>query len=1092
MKKSFLPILFCLTSLSLSAQTSYGDYPIQGVPFSHVKLTDGFWAPRIGQNRSVTIPIALEQCETTGRILNFDKAAAILQGGNIGYFGTDYTFDDTDIYKILEGMSYSYKASPDAALKARMDTLIAKVGAAQEADGYLMTARTAGKPGALHSWLGPARWEYDPNLSHELYNSGHLFEAATAHYEATGDTTLLSIATRNADLLVGQFLQGGLTYEPGHQIVEMGLVKLYRATGREDYLRLAKYFLDIRGKYASSLKTQYCQSHLPVAEQTEAVGHAVRAVYMYSGMADVAAIMGETSYLSAIDKLWADVVGKKSYITGGIGALHGGEAFGAAYELPNETAYNETCAAIGNVYWNWRMFLLHGDSKYYDALERSLYNNVLSGISLSGDHFFYPNPLQSSGGYTRSAWFGCACCPSNLCRFLASVPGYVYAQKDGRVYVNLFISGEATIPVTDGDSVRLTQTTGMPWEGDVALTIDKPSAEAFKLYVRLPGWAAASPLPGNLYSYLDGKDSKVEIKVNGTIVDYTTDQGYAVIERQWAAGDKVAFTLPMDVHRVVASDLVAEDKGKVALERGPIVYCLEWPDNGGRVQNSVVKDDAAISVVDDSETFADHAAAVKSLKIEGECMTYGADDKAYAEAKTLTAMPYYTWANRGDGEMEVWIAREEGSAKATRDKVAHTDTLKYELGQVPSSFVASGYPSVAFTVDRRAVEQTLGIGEHRLASLFGGEVTFACLEPSGNINESNTAIAPGQWLNYEGKVVTYCDPAATTNTVDQSIVFSELSTAGPTFSIGHYPTLCKEGDDYSFRQMLTRVPTDGSAPSRVVLCFTLHITSAEKALDYAKANAQAFLGNALYAHVTGSERTTLEKYAAQTATTESAQKTLAANIYAAIKAFVAVRGDGDETSKYLTNPSFENSTTGWTVTLQGSGSTNIVSESAHAATDGSMYCGFWRSTLTSADFHQQVTLPAGTYKMSVDTEYSCNGDTQCRWATAQLYFGTDKSEAMPFDTSKSGKNVWQTFEHEFTLDQETTALFGALFIPEASGTWGHIDNFRLAKVSDPSGIVNVKDIAPKTDGKAYRLNGQPAPRSARGLLIKDGRITLQR
>ena len=1089
-------VLLSAQGVKAQSESSYADYPIQGVPFSQVTLDDAFWASRITQNRDVTIPIALKQCETTGRIANFDKAAAILRGENIGYFDTEYTFDDTDIYKILEGMSYSYKSRPDAALKAEMDELIAKVGAAQEADGYLMTARTAGKPGSLHSWLGAERWTLDPNLSHEHYNSGHLYEAAAAHYEATGDTSLLRIATRNADLLVSKFLYGGLTYEPGHQIIEMGLVKLYRITGCEDYLKLAKYFLDIRGKYTSSTKSEYCQSHQPVTDQQEAVGHAVRAAYMYSGMADVAAIMSEQEYLDAIDRIWENVVYKKYYITGGIGARHSGEAFGFNFELPNETAYNETCAAIANVYWNWRMFLLHGDAKYYDVIERTLYNGVLSGINLSGDHFFYPNPLQSSGGYSRSEWFGCACCPSNLCRFIASVPGYIYAHKEDRVYVNLFVSGKAVVPLTETDTLCLTQQTDMPWEGNVAVRIDRAPESLVKLYVRLPGWAVGNPVPGDLYSYIDHPSAAIELCVNGEKTDYATESGYAVIERQWKSGDEVTFTLPMDVHRVTASDAVTEDVNKVAVERGPIVYCLEWPDNEGRVLNSVVEDDAVITVVNDSSTFSTTGTVIKTLKIEGACAAYGEDDCIHTKEKQLTAIPYYTWANRGAGEMAVWIAREGSAAEVTRDAVANTDTLHICIGQVPTTVMTTVYPSVAVPLDRLQIERTMGIGEQRLSSYFGSEVTFAALEPSGNINEKQTAIAPGQWFNCEGYVVSWCDPAATTNVTDQSIVFSELDTQVPLLNVGQFPKLCSEGDKYSFCQTLTRVPTDGSAPSRVVLHVDYHVTTAEQAWEYAKAYGQAFIDNPDYSYVEGDVRTTLESLVTEelSSATESVLTARASGIYTAITAFVSVRKDNDVTASYLTNPSFENGVDGWSITLSGSGSQNIISEALHAAPDGTYYCGFWRSTLNQADFRQKVTLPAGTYTMSADAEYSCNSDPLCRWNTICLYFGSHKSEAMPFDATLTGASLWQTFSYTFTLDAQTTAQFGAQLLPVSGGTWGHIDNFRLVRHKEEQSVdFPTLDKLQQEPHAIYNLSGQRLPEVKKsGIYIIDGRLTFCR
>lgn len=628
------------------------DYPISPVSFVNVKFTDNFWAPRIKINQEVTIPIALKHCYNTGRVDNFRKAGGLIPG----CFATDLPFDDTDIYKIIEGMSYSVQMYPNHELDSQMDTLIYYISKAQEPDGYLFTARTAAEPGKLHSWVGEKRWEKDPDLSHELYNAGHLYEAAVAHYQATGKRSLLDIAVKNADLLVKDFGPGKLAYEPGHQIVEMGLAKLYRVTGRQEYLDLAKYFLDLKG---NGERGEYCQSHKPVTEQDEAVGHAVRAVYMYSGMADVAALTGNEAYLTAIDKIWENVVNKKYYITGGIGATAHGEAFGKNYELPNMSAYCETCAAIGNVYWNHRLFLLHGDSKYYDVIERTLYNGLISGVSLSGDHFFYPNPLESEGQHRRSEWFGCACCPSNVCRFMPSVPGYVYAQRDDKIYVNLFVASNSEIKLKE-NTIRLSQQSDYPWNGNISITVDPDESQKFDILVRIPGWAQNKPVPGDLYAYLNSNEDKTELKVNGKSIDYTLGKdGYAAISRKWKKGDIIEISLPMKVHRTIANENVMADKGKVSLERGPVVYCLEWVDNNDRVLNAVLADDVAVT-----DNFRkDELNGIVRLEMEGKSTSRDIDNNIKEEDKHLTAIPYYAWANRGAGEMVVWIPRTAGSAR---------------------------------------------------------------------------------------------------------------------------------------------------------------------------------------------------------------------------------------------------------------------------------------------------------------------------------------------------------------------------------------------------------------------------------------------
>lgn len=681
---------------------TYGDYPIQNVDFSHVHLTDQFWAPRMLQNQTVTIPVALQQCENSNRMLNFQKAAAILRGENIGYFDTECTFDDTDIYKILEGMAYSIQTSYSQELDDKMDELIALVASAQEPDGYLYTARTAGKPGSYHSWVGENRWEKDPDLSHELYNAGHLYEAAAAHYISTGKTTLLDVATKNADLLVKDFLYGGLTYEPGHQIVEMGLVKLYRITGKEDYLKLAKYFLDLRGA-RGVMRKEYSQTHKPVTMQDEAVGHAVRAAYMYAGMADVAALMNDEAYLSAIDNIWDNVAQKKYYITGGIGARHDGEAFGSNYELPNGSAYCETCAAIANVYWNWRMFLLHGDSKYYDVVERTLYNGVISGIQLDGTKFFYPNPLASDGTHARSEWFGCACCPSNLCRFIASVPGYMYAHKDDKVYVNLYIQGSADINLgSDIGSIKLTQTTDYPWSGDIKLTVSAAQLNTnnLKLMLRLPGWAKGQPVPSDLYSYLNGENANIKLYVNGVETSYTLQDGYMMVEREWQVGDEVTFSLPMDVHRTVAHASVSDDQGLVSLERGPLVYCMEWPDNDEAFTSLIVPDNASIQTADGNVAGYE----LTTLNVAGQKLIGGSN----TASSDITLIPYYAWANRGKGRMQVWIPRtaDKASIEAwpvtvpiSSLNIVHTQDIDIEYYPVSDGWTTHSLTGLTSDVD---------------------------------------------------------------------------------------------------------------------------------------------------------------------------------------------------------------------------------------------------------------------------------------------------------------------------------------------------------------------------------------------------------
>ncbi|SDF71130.1 glycoside hydrolase family 127 protein [Chitinophaga filiformis] len=666
--KLFAIIFAPLAGISILAQAQLKkDYPIQPVAFTQVHVTDNFWAPKIRVNADVTIPYTLEQCKRTGRIDNFKRAAHVLPADTM----TEYTFDDTDLYKVIEGASYGLQMKKNPELERYLDTLIAIIGAAQEKDGYLYTFRTMNAP-KPHPWIGTKRWEEEEDLSHELYNSGHLFEAAVAHYQATGKRNLLDIAIKNADLLVKTFGFGKEERFPGHQIVETGLTKMYRVTGNKSYLDLAKFFLDVRGpgkKYSG----EYNQSYKKVVDQHEAVGHAVRATYMYTGMADVAALTGDQQYLHAIDDIWHDVVERKLYITGGIGATGNGEAFGKPYELPNMSAYAETCAAIANVYWNSRMFLLHGDAKYIDILERTLYNGLLSGVSLSGDRFFYPNPLASMGQHQRSAWFGCACCISNMTRFLPSMPGYIYAQNKNDLYVNLFVGNTADIQLPAG-KVSITQQTNYPWDGKVNISVKPARTEAFALHVRIPEWAQGKPVPGNLYFDTDSTAKKMEILLNGKSVKYDLVKGYAVIQRTWKVGDNISLEFPMQVQKVLANSAVKSDTNRFALERGPLMYCLEGPDNkDATVQNIVVDKNAVVNAVYKPNLLN----GVTVLEMQGTSTSRQLNsDQLVSSTQEVTAIPYYSWANRGPSEMTVWIPYE---ASAARPKPAPTIASKSKV-----------------------------------------------------------------------------------------------------------------------------------------------------------------------------------------------------------------------------------------------------------------------------------------------------------------------------------------------------------------------------------------------------------------------------
>ena len=472
-----------------------------------------------------------------------------------------------------------------------------------------------------------------------------------AHFQATGKRTLLDVALKNADLIDRVFGPGKRREVPGHQEIEIGLVKLHQVTGDERYLKLAKFFLDERGRAdGHELYGPYAQDHLPVTEQKEAVGHAVRAVYMYAGMADVAALTDDQDYVAAIDTIWEDVVATKLYLTGGIGARHEGETFGDAFELPNRTAYNETCAAIANIYWNQRLFQLHGHAKYIDVLERSLFNGFLPGVGFSGDRFFYVNPLEFDGelrfnrddSLDRMPWFNCSCCPTNVVRVFPALGGYIYAQQAKNVYVNLFIGSKATLQV-GSTPLRIAQTTRYPWQGTVKLKVDPAQATRFTLCVRIPGWAQGRPVPSSLYRYLDGQgEQSIGLSVNGEAIAVRPNKGYARIDRTWQKGDVVELTLPLPVRRVVSNRQVVENRGLVAVERGPILYCLEGIDNDGKALQRTLRDDANFSV----KWTPDLLHGVNVLR-------------AKQGKEELTFVPYYAWAHRGVGEMAVWLKRAE-------------------------------------------------------------------------------------------------------------------------------------------------------------------------------------------------------------------------------------------------------------------------------------------------------------------------------------------------------------------------------------------------------------------------------------------------
>lgn len=643
MKRIFflIPILL-LFSCKEEKKVEAPDYPISFVDIRNVKLEDQFWLKKIQTIQETTIQYSFDKCDREGRMENFLIAGGQKPGPCKGVM----PFDDTDLYKIIEGASLSLATNPNPSLDSYIDSIVSIIAIGQEPDGYITTWFTYDREHPTASWVNPSknRWENEI-ASHELYNSGHMFEAAAAHYWATGKNNFLDIALKNADLLVDNFGPGKLGIPPGHQIVETGLIKLYRITHKDEYLKLAKEFLDFRGDTTThKLYGAYNQDHMPVIDQKEAVGHAVRALYMYAGMTDVAVLYNDSNYQKAISAIWDNVVGKKTYLTGGLGARHEGESFGDDYELPNLTSYSETCAAIASVYWNQRLFQQTGNSKYYDVIERTLYNGLIVGISIDGKNFFYPNPLEADGKFpfnrgnlTRAPWFDCSCCPTNMIRFLPSVPSLAYATDDKQnVYVNLFMSSKANVEVAN-QTVQIEQKTDYPWNGDVLLQVNPEKAGTFTVKIRIPGWVQNQVLPSDLYAYEGESELKPTIKINGEPLEFVLNEGYAEINRTWNANDQIELSLPMAVREVVANANVKDLENQVAFEYGPIVYCAEEIDNP-EISEIQIPENVSLNV------------ASRAISAEQVNVLQGT-----ANGKDISLIPYYLWSNRGVGKMKVWF-----------------------------------------------------------------------------------------------------------------------------------------------------------------------------------------------------------------------------------------------------------------------------------------------------------------------------------------------------------------------------------------------------------------------------------------------------
>ena len=614
------PFTRCVCLSLQGCQTSKEDIKeqplkmIEQIDFSHVKINDNFWSPRLSKHVSATLPVCIDQIENqTGRIRNFENAAKG-EGEHSGIF-----FDDSDVYKALEGMAYSLINNPDPELEKKADEWIDKFAAAQQPDGYINTFYTL--TGLDKRWTNMDK--------HEMYCAGHMIEAGVAYYQATGKRKLLDVCIRMTDHMMSQFGPGKRHWVPGHEEIELALVKLYQTTQEQKYLDFAYWLLEERGHGHGTMGDEgkwnpvYYQDIVPVRQLTDISGHAVRCMYLYCGMADVAALKNDTGYIAAMDRLWDDVVHRNMYITGGIGSSHDNEGFTEDYDLPNLDAYCETCASVGMVLWNQRMNQLTGDSKYIDVLERSLYNGALAGISLGGDRFFYVNPLESKGDHHRQEWYGCACCPSQLSRFLPSIGNYIYASSDDALWVNLYIGNTGQIRIGETD-ILLTQETDYPWDGSVKLTISTSQPLEKEIRLRIPNWCKT-----------------YDLSINGKRINVSEEKGYAVI-KDWKSQDVIALDMDMPVEIVAADPHVKENFGKRAIQRGPLVYCME------EIDNPVYFDQIQLGPSTTFQTaFAsDILNGIKTIKTNGR-------------AQSATFIPYYAWDNRKAGKMRVWIPYNE-------------------------------------------------------------------------------------------------------------------------------------------------------------------------------------------------------------------------------------------------------------------------------------------------------------------------------------------------------------------------------------------------------------------------------------------------
>ena len=679
MKIRFL-VSVCLLCICSSAM-AMGE--IKQVPFTDVQVSDLFWKQRLDIMRNTTIRYAFQKVTDAGQIRNFEYAGKIVSGeAQVGdlTFQSGQPYDDAEVYKVLEGAAYVLTTQPNASLEEYCDGVIDKICSAQEPDGYIQTNFTIHNP--LHPWYGGQKWMNDWNLSHETFNVAELVEAGIAYYLATGKEKLLNCAKKAADNMLSVFNEDGIKMAPGHAVVEMALVRLYELTREERYLQGCKFFLDCRGirKFDPTsadlrINGKYWQDHLPAIEQRTAEGHAVRAMYFYSGMADWVRYTGDQAYETAVTAIWNNIASKKFYITGGFGARDNNEAFGEDYELPNASAYCETCASVAGSMFNLRMFRLHGKGKYIDMLERALYNTVLDGYGIDGKTFYYPNRLASSSrGDARPEWFGTSCCPTNLCRLIPSVPGYIYATDDDALYWNLFVASTATASVGDA-KFGITVTGSYPYKGEMKLTFNsvEGNVNGKSLKVRIPGWAVNKPIDSDLYTYTNPTTTPVVIKVNGEEVDYSVHDGYALLQKNWQEGDEVSLSLPMDIHQVVSNANLKTNEGLCAYERGPLVYCAEGIDNGGKLDNLFIEEGAnGVSATAPTTLTSLFKGGIQRIRMSGKSATLNGDEVT-TTSKNIFLIPYFARAHRAPSSMLVWISTD---ASAIERPISFIDEVK--------------------------------------------------------------------------------------------------------------------------------------------------------------------------------------------------------------------------------------------------------------------------------------------------------------------------------------------------------------------------------------------------------------------------------